>query len=274
MEKFNKLFTVANTEETIKRIQEGMSICRYGDGEFTILLGGRTRLQPGDEKIVTRLKDILKDKSTNNVLVAIPEAFCGDYEKYTDDAAKFWKNYNEKNLDEISKMLDSNKTYYSSQITWFYTDIKDKSNCDRYVEEIKKIWNNKNIVIVEGLQTRMGIGNDLFSGAKTIRRILCPSENAFLKYEEILNSCLECSKDSMLIIALGATATILAYDLAKCGYQALDFGHIDLEYEWYIRKAKEKIKIKNKFDKEINDCPNIIDENDEEYQKSIIKIIE
>ena len=46
---------------------------------------------------------------------------------------------------------------------------------------------------------------------------------------------------------MGPTATALAYDLYKLGYQAIDVGHIDIEYEWYLRKAREKINIKNKF---------------------------
>ena len=119
----------------------------------------------------------------------------------------------------------------------------------------------------------MGMGNDLFDGAKSIERILCPAEDAYSRYNEILESCLKFSTDYLILIALGATATVLAYDLAKKGYQALDFGHVDLEYEWYIRKANKKIKIENKFNKEINDCEVANPIDDKKYRNSIIKII-
>ena len=35
------------------------------------------------------------------------------------------------------------------------------------------------------------------------------------------------------------TATILAYDLSKSGkeYQAIDIGHLDIEYECFLRKT-------------------------------------
>lgn len=263
---------IVNNEETIKCIQKGMSICRFGDGEFNIILGGRTRLQPENKELVERMKTILKD-NLPNVLIGIPEAFNKQYDKYTKDAADFWEKYNEKNYDKILTLLDQNKKYYSSQITWFYIDYKEKDKCNQYVEELKKIWKGKKMLIVEGKQTRMGIGNDLFDGAKSIKRILCPSENAYSRYNEILKSCLECPKDYLILIALGATATVLAYDLAKNGYQALDFGHVDLEYEWYIRKAEKKIKVENKFNKEINDCESISGDYDEKYENSIIKII-
>lgn len=266
-----KELVIFNNLDTVKKIQQGMSICRYGDGEFNIILGGRTRLQPENEELVERLKMILKDNS-EEILIGIPEAFDKNYDRYTEHASEFWQNYNEKNLDKIKSLLDLDKQYYSAQITWFYMDYKEKDKCYKYVEELKKIWKDREVLIVEGAQTRMGMGNDLFKEAKSIKRILCPTENAYSKYNEILESCLECSRDSLVLIALGATATVLAYDLAKNGFQALDFGHADLEYEWYIRKAEEKIKIENKFNKEINDCEIICGE-DKTYEESIIKII-
>lgn len=45
-----------------------------------------------------------------------------------------------------------------------------------------------------------------------MKRILCPSKNAFSKYDEILNNCISCDKESLFIIALGPTATVFAYD--------------------------------------------------------------
>lgn len=272
MEHFKNKLMINNNWETIKKIQQGMSICRYGDGEFTIILGGRTRLQPADNDLVNRLKLILKDNS-QNILIGIPEAFNENYEKYTEKASNFWKNYNEKNLEKIISLLEPNKEYFSSQITWFYTDVKNREDCKKYVDELKKIWENKNLLIVEGEQTRMGLGNDLFKFAKSIKRILCPSENAYNSYNEILNTCMEFSRDYLVLIALGATATILAYDLANNGYQALDFGHVDLEYEWYLKNADNKIKIVNKFNKEINDYENIVGNIDSSYEKSIVKRI-
>lgn len=263
---------IVNNEETIKCIQQGKSICRFGDGEFNIILGGRTRLQPENKELVKKMKAILKDNSSD-ILVGIPEALDKQYDRYTNDASNFWEKYNDKNYDKILALLDCNKQYYSSQITWFYIDYKEKNKCHEYVEELKKIWKNKKLLIVEGTQTRMGMGNDLFDGAKSIERILCPAEDAYSRYNEILESCLKFSTDYLILIALGATATVLAYDLAKKGYQALDFGHVDLEYEWYIRKANKKIKIENKFNKEINDCEVANPIDDKKYRNSIIKII-
>lgn len=48
------------------------------------------------------------------------------------------------------------------------------------------------------------------------------------------------NKAKLVLIALGHTATVLAYDLAEVGYQAIDIGHIDIEYEWFLMRAPKK----------------------------------
>lgn len=70
---------------------------------------------------------------------------------------------------------------------------------------------------------------------------------------------------------MGPTATVLAYDLHLLGYQALDIGHIDIEYEWFLRKATEKIAIENKYVNEVLEGRITESENnDEKYLKEIL----
>ena len=45
--------------------------------------------------------------------------------------------------------------------------------------------------------------------------------------------------DKLIIISLGPTATVLSYDLCKEGYQAIDTGAFDVDYEWFLRKEVE-----------------------------------
>lgn len=37
---------------------------------------------------------------------------------------------------------------------------------------------------------------------------------------------------------------MLSYELAKLGYQAIDLGHLDIEYEWFRMGAKGRVPIK------------------------------
>ena len=75
-------------------------------------------------------------------------------------------------------------------------------------------------------------------------------------YNKILERIELEDKKQLILLALGPTATILAYDLAKEGYQAVDIGHMDIEYEWYLRKADRKIDIENKA---VNEVSGVVD---------------
>ena len=71
---------------------------------------------------------------------------------------------------------------------------------------------------------------------------------------------------------MGPTATILSYDLYKFGYQVIDIGHIDIEYELYLRNASDMIPIPNKY---VNEAKkgniNIGNIKDENYYSQIIE---
>lgn len=149
-------------------------------------------------------------------------------------------------------------------------DLKDKGHCTETISRIRKIWEKRHCVIVEGEGTRMGVGNDLFDNAFIDGRLLCPSVDAFKKYDRILDYIRSnISKEALILIALGMTATVLAYDLALIGYQAIDIGHIDIEYEWYLMKAETKCAITNKSVNEIgqNILPGLPDKL---YQNQIL----
>ena len=120
-----------------------------------------------------------------------------------------------------------------------YFPYKNREDTWKRVKLIKKIWENRDIVIVEGDKTRAGYGNDLFDNVKSIRRILTPTKNAFESYDKILQTVLKVEKDVLILVVLGAAANVLVYDLMKQGYQAIDIGQIDMDYEWYRVKAKK-----------------------------------
>ena len=115
----------------------------------------------------------------------------------------------------------------------------------------------------------------MFSNASSIKRILCPAKNAFDRIKEIESSVLKFgNKGEIILLALGMTATVLAYDLTLYGYQAVDIGHVDIEYEWYLRKATDKVAINNKFTNECDDGHNPGMINDNQYMSEIVERIE
>ncbi|MGL5989245.1 GT-D fold domain-containing glycosyltransferase [Cetobacterium sp.] len=172
----------------------------------------------------------------------------------------------------IAIFIDKNKTYFDTQVTRLYIDTRKKELVENRYKKMKKIWDDQHILIVEGAESRLGIGNNLFENSKSIQRIICPSKNAFSYYSQILNTVKDCNQ-RIVLIALGPTATVLAYDLCLEGYRALDIGHIDIEYEWFLSKTLEKVPVKNKYIGEISGGDNVLEINNNIYKKQIIKRI-
>lgn len=271
----HKKYSIFEDEEAIKLIlKEKKSIARYGDGEFKWMLGiKQNSFQDDDEVLKQRLLQIIKDNENKNILIGIPQAI-NSFSNYTYDAKLYWSIFLRKHIKVISKYLNFNKKYINTNITRPYIDYKNKSGSERRFNNLKRIWDNKEVIIIEGEKSKLGLGNDLFDNTKKVERIICPSRNAFSKYNEILEFVLKQDKEKLLFISLGPTATVLAYDLSLNGHQAIDIGHIDIEYEWFRKKTTEKVQIEGKF---VNEAKNksVVDiyGEDEKYLKSIIKRI-
>lgn len=265
---------ILGSRETIFEIVNNKkSMSRYGDGEWDLILGRDNSFQKVNQELRKRLKEILKSNLDNHI-VAIPDIY-GAFPNRTEEfKACFRRHLSSGTREEEYAMLDMEKVYYDSFITRPYKDYVDRSQAKERFEQIKSIWEGRDLTIVEGEKTRLGMGNDLFSNAKSCIRILCPPINAFKRYEEILETLRKTSKERLVLIALGATATVLAYDLAELGYQAVDVGHIDIEYEWFLHDAEVSIPIKGKYVNEASGGRIVTDDTiDDKYKNEIWKIV-
>lgn len=270
---FNRLLKfkpkIMTIEESLKYlIDNKCSLSRFGDGEMKIIMGKDLTFQQYSPELSHRLTKVLKSKE-EKFKVGLPDVF-GSLRgiKYVDRA--FWEKNMKLYREDWYKFLDKKTKYINSFITRPYIIFKNTSKSGIYFDLIKDIWQGRDIIIIEGEESRLGVGNDLFDGAKSIQRVLGPVENAFAIYDDILNLAKTLPKDKLILIALGPTATVLAYDLYLLGYQAIDIGHIDLEYEWYLRKATEKINLDNKYVHEIKEGRNAVPINNQKYNNEII----
>lgn len=143
--------------------------------------------------------------------------------------------------------MDRDKQYGEAFISRFYMPFKDKYVAFQAVELWKQLWADRDLLIVEGEKSRLGVGNDLFDNARSIKRILAPNKEAYSYYDRLITEIKKYDSSHMVLLALGPTATVMAADLCKLGFQAIDIGHIDIEYEWMIMNADHKVPINNKF---------------------------
>ena len=277
MKKFrnNYRFDVMDFYQTIDYIKKKKcSISRYGDGEFGLILkSNNPDFQNKNIELEKRLADICETRDSR-ILVCIPHSFistndCNDFAK------KFWDwwIWDNDNIIKVANLLGLNRNtkviFGDAQITRPYMDWKDKSQTAMKFNLLKSLWDDKDILIVEGENTKLGVGNDLFSQCKSIRRILCPSKNAFDKYDKILACVKKYADNRLVIIALGPTATVLAYDLGIDDIQSLDIGHIDIEYEWFLQGATTKQPVLGKEVQEVHDN-DIVSIEDQKYITEII----
>lgn len=239
--------SVLTTEETINHIlAHKCSLARFGDGELIYMFGKSLNFQEYSPLLADKLRETF---SNSSLLVSIPRVF-ENLRIYNEVEINFWKNHFYYNRRNWYKLLNSQQSYGNTFTSRFYSMDWNYDNACYIVPLLKQLWDKRNVIFVEGEFSRLGVGNDLFQNAASVRRILCPAKNAFSQYDEILSECCRQDKDSLFILALGPTATAMVNDLTINGYQALDLGHIDIEYEWWRTKAKEKTPVKAKFSNE------------------------
>lgn len=265
---------ILNSDEAIDALLDSKkSLVRFGDGELFLILGVQIGFQSSNSELGKRLEEVLRSNN-ENILIGIPDVInYSAYEELNEKSKEYWINNMYKYRKIWISNLDSKHTYVTANLTRFYVRKKDKSDCKELVDKIRLLWDKKEVVIIEGEKTRFGIGNDLLDNAKTVTRVICPAENAFDKYEDILEYSKNLNKDALLLVSLGPTATVLAYDLGLEGYQAIDVGHLDLEYEWYLRQVDEVVKIENKYTNEVVDGSEVEIVDDSSYKEQIIKVI-
>lgn len=260
-------------DETIEKIiNEKKSICRFGDGEFDMIAKrNRQKFQTVNEKLAERLKEVLTSND-DRILIAIADNY-GDLSKYNNQGKSEIRTYLQEEIrQEHYALLDMNRTYCNTYLTRPYAMWADNMTDAprKRFANLRRIWDNQKLLIIEGEQTRMGIGNDLFDNALDIKRILAPAENAFDKYDNLLAFALQCDKDRLVLISLGMTATVLAYDLALAGFHALDIGHIDMEYEWMNRGTGGRTTVAGKYNNEVAGGNIVAEISDPVYESQII----
>jgi len=262
------IMDVATTRQEV--IDNKKSISRFGDGEFGIIAGvGRWRFQAASDKLAQKLKDVLLSEDTG-IVIGLNQNFYGNLERLSEVDADGVRAYMRPAVRKLhAEVLDSDRIYGNA--------LMSSIDSVESARELKRLWDGRDCVFIEGKHTGMGVGNDLFDNCKDIERIIAPAENAVDRYDEIMKAALKQSKEKLILLALGPTATALSYDLYKEGYWAVDIGHVDLCYEKVIRNLKnlEDVSIPYKYCNwdEVGHRREIEEIKDEKYKSQIVEMI-
>lgn len=253
-------------EESLKIIlRDRLSIGRYGDGEFKWMFKEREsdNFEKNSPALAAALLKVIQTDRTG-FQVCIPDVFSG-LSQYRKLDAFFWAGQLGHHGYRWVRTLNPRRTYLDSLVTRPYMIYRDRNQGKRLFRLIKDIWQDRQVILVEGSETRFGVGNDLLENAASVKRVICPAENAFEQYDEILDVVVDVitrfnEPDILVLVSLGPTATILANDAnLKTSVQVLDIGHLDLEYSWMLMRIDEKAPLKYKYVNEVANGKNVQD---------------
>lgn len=266
---------VMSIEKTVDYIlSTHCSISRFGDGEIGMMHGFSLGFQRKDRRLAKELRKVYLTRK-KELLICIPEPLM-TMDALKKDSQVWWRDYFSSLVHRwfwIHGVKDMRGYHFGNAfLSRPYMSYEDKENARKRFDKIKMLWNSRDVVLIEGKKSRIGIGNDLLDNVKSLKRVIAPVENAYEKIDELESFIVSgVSRKTLLILALGPTATVLAARLCNAGYQALDLGHVDIEYEWALMGVNSKVPIKDKYTNEAKAGKDVTEQiADEQYCSEIV----
>ncbi len=174
-------------------------------------------------------KLIKKIRPNSMLIIPNPHNPCGTY-------------IGKEKLEELIKSCKNKKAYLV--VDEAYGEFAEAEK-DDYLSALS-LSNYSRMIVIRTFSKFYGKGifhsfkYNIFDNVKSIIYQTAPNVDAFKEYDNILMEASKVDKNKLVIIVLGPTATILAYDLALKGYQALDMGHIAKAYDRHKRGFRDK----------------------------------
>lgn len=210
------------------------SFARYGDGEIGYMLFDYFKhfFQPYNLVLQDKLKYILANP-VKNCLIGLPH-WIDNPETFKLYVVAYYRDF---------------KPFLNKSI--LYGDAHSFAICvNEHIDIIKKIWNDKDVIIVTGNNSAFIYDDRIFGNAKSVSFIYSKAVDAFSEYNKIFSDIEKMyNENSIVLLSLGLTATCLAYDLAKKNIWAIDIGHITNYYLEQIGELEniEKLRVNQKF---------------------------
>lgn len=215
---------------TVDRIiDERLSLARFGDGEYACMTGFMHKKRSGlnycDKLIRDRLITVFKS-NLRYLIIGIYPCPSAPYEYYDEKNQYYYNEYvYSLRFKKLRLLLDAQRLYADATI--FLKPMRtNKELNSEYFDKIKTIWSKRKVCFVSSKLGRLDVSHYLFDNLSAFDFIDIPQENAFSTYDDILSKCLTKNIETLFLLSAGFTATLLAFDLATFGYQAIDIGHI------------------------------------------------
>lgn len=206
-----KGYDIRSEWETLVNAVNGMSLGRSGDGEQKIATGKSAKSQQYDK----RLADILKAfyKAPGVVMCGIPS-----FDKRSPKYVTFWRGYEAR----FRPLLNPSVVYFNAFVS--RPDSSPWIDVPEYWQAMRQLWAGKDVILVRGSGKSL-TKERLEAEAESVHEILCPVRHAFTEYDNLKATLKREHAGRTVLLAAGATATALAYELGNEGIHMVDLGH-------------------------------------------------
>lgn len=189
------------------------SLARFGDGELRLSIGGGCSSQKANKSLAAELRRLLTEPC--DTLVGIPN-FPLTPNRET------WTKYAAHPFDKLYKL----PTYGSAFIT--RPDNAPWIDTPDYWDAVRRLWAGKLVTLVLG--DRKSLTPDMIEAGDaggTVKRVIDAARtHAYADVNAIQEEI--GTEPGLVLMCLGATATVLARRLDDKGVHALDLGHIGM----------------------------------------------
>ncbi len=222
-----KLFpkNIMNSDDTLDFIiKNKISVARVGDGEIVNEIVGKRCYFP---ELKERLIKILMNGSNSKCLVCTNAFFPADQNIklfLRKVAAFYWTKVISL---ETFKTLKFAKSGMYGDAYCFLNYFKENDSSDlaeKKKKYIRQIWEKRKVLFVVNKNSPVMNDKSEFCDVEQKAFVFGPAGGAFAEYDRIMQEIKQYDTDWLIYIEMGPCATILAYELSKLGYQALDMG--------------------------------------------------
>lgn len=212
--------------QTLGRIHdERLSLARFGDGELMQVTISDYNI--GFQRNTPELQqDLIKALDPDwlapgRVMVTLPPPFTGNLH-WLGVWIKIWA--------KTRALIHDDKIYGDTLISRpkFF-----QSEGDAGIAQWRRLWSGRPVLVVTGQGSRFDLLPALFDSVAKVDFLHTVPVHAYSEIDSILGRILDSvAPDTLVLLSLGPTATILAHRLAAAGVQALDLGHISASYNF------------------------------------------
>lgn len=234
-----RTFHIKDGFETIQElIDTQKSLIRFGDGEIMLMRttgGGGIAFQKYDSRLAQGLREIIFSND-ERLLIGIWREYYYSSIGLREPVREWMYEFVPQYYFIMEEFLRDSKVYGSTCISQVYANY-EYYDFETHYSLMRKIWDNKDIVLICGDKIFPHIQYNILDNAKSVAYIYGPILHAYTEFDTLKATIEQISKDKLLLFALGPCGKVLAYTMLQQGYRVIDIGHAIQDYNAYKNRV-------------------------------------